>query len=188
VSAPNAFASSQVVRPTIPNRIGLRGALVLAAAAFAFVALPFEHAILATVTSAFVIVLAAIDIERRVIPNRIVLPGTVLVLALHIAVSPGHASEWLIAAVLAGAVLAIPALAGTDWLGMGDAKLAMLIGAALGWGVLGAVFVALMLTIPVSLSLLLRDGAKARNASLPFGPFLAAGAVLLMFGPTLAGI
>ena len=85
--------------------------------------------------------------------------------------------------------LAIPPLLGRRWMGMGDAKLALLIGVGLGWGVFGAVLIAFLCVFPVALLLLLlRGGLAARKTTIPFGPFLSLGALIVLFGPHLAGL
>jgi uncharacterized membrane protein (UPF0127 family)/Flp pilus assembly protein protease CpaA len=166
----------------------LRTVLVLGVAVLAFATQPFDRALVDSVAAGVLVVLAAIDLERRIIPNRVVLPAAAFVLLLNVAIFPSQLGEWMLASVLAAVVFATPALLGRHWVGMGDAKLAMLLGAALGWAVVGAVLVALLLTLPVSGWLFLRDGVDARKATIPFGPFLALGAMLVMFGPALAGV
>src|SRR5439155_14772199 len=89
----------------------------------------------------FICVLVAIsrvDLERRIIPNRIVLPAWIAVLLAHLAIHPGHWLEWLVASFGAGLFFLVVALAYPGGLGMGDVKLALLIGAALGWAVVAA--------------------------------------------------
>jgi len=80
----------------------------------------------------------------------------------------------------------IPQLLGRAWMGMGDVKLALLLGATLGWDVLGAVLIGLLLTFPVAVAVLLRSGIAARKTTIPLGPFLALGALIVIFGPHLA--
>ena len=82
----------------------------------------------------------------------------------------------------------IPQLLGRAWMGMGDVKLALLLGAALGWGVVGAVLMAFLCTLPGDLLVLIRHGMAARKTTIPFGPFLALGALIVLFGPYLAGL
>jgi leader peptidase (prepilin peptidase)/N-methyltransferase len=161
---------------------------VIAAIAVAFATLPLDRAVVAAFTAAVLVVLSAIDIERRIIPNRIVLPAAGIVLVAQIALFPSHALEWMLAAILAALVLAIPALVNPAWMGMGDVKLALLLGAALGWGVVGAVLIAFLCTFPVAVFVLIRDGRGARGATIPFGPFLSLGGLIVLFGPHLAGL
>jgi leader peptidase (prepilin peptidase)/N-methyltransferase len=101
---------------------------------------------------------------------------------------PDRALEWVLAALLAACAFAVPRLLGRSWVGTGDVKLALLLGAALGWGVVGAVLLAFVFTLPVTLLLLVRRGMDARNASIPFGPFLSLGALIVLFGPSLLSL
>jgi len=149
----------------------------------AFASMAFDRAVVSALAAAVLVVLAAIDVERGIIPNRIVLPAAALVLLLNIAIAPGRAAEWTLAALLSALVLAVPALLGRNWMGMGDAKLALLMGAALGSSVVGALLIGFLSTFPVALFVLARDGLAARKATIPFGPFLVAGALIVMFGP-----
>jgi prepilin signal peptidase PulO-like enzyme (type II secretory pathway) len=165
--------------------VTLLGAAVVV---LAFASLPLAEAVVAAFAAAVMVVLAAVDIERGVIPNRIVLPATGVVLLAQIALLPDRAGEWLLAAVLAAVVFAIPQLVGRSWLGMGDAKLALLLGATLGWGVVGAVLIAFVCVFPVSLGILIHDGVAARKRNIPFGPFLSLGGLIVLFGPHLAGL
>jgi leader peptidase (prepilin peptidase) / N-methyltransferase len=163
-------------------------ALVAAMLVLAIATLPLDRAIVGAFGAAVLVVLSVIDLERGVIPNRIVLPAAGVVLIAQLALFPGRASEWLLAAFLSAFVLLIPRLFQRAWIGMGDVKLALLVGALLGWGVLGAVLLGFLCTFPVAVALLLRDGAAARKATIPLGPFLSLGALIVLFGPNLAGL
>jgi prepilin signal peptidase PulO-like enzyme (type II secretory pathway) len=118
-----------------------------------------------------------------VLPNRIVLPSAALVLCAQVALFSEHWTQW-VAAGLGAPVLLLP-LAYRGGLGMGDVKLVILLGAALGRHVLAALLAASVLLAPVAVYLFLRDGSAARKATVPFGPFLAMGAlaVMLLVGP-----
>jgi prepilin signal peptidase PulO-like enzyme (type II secretory pathway) len=162
-------------------------ALASAVAALVFAAAPFgAGAFLAAAVSAVLVVVSAIDVEHRIIPNRIVLPATLAVLIARVSFFPGRALEWVLAAILAGAFLFLPRLLDSAAMGMGDVKLAMLIGAALGRGAILAISLALLCTLPVAVAVIVRHGGAARKMPLPFGPFLAAGALLVMFIPALS--
>ena len=125
-------------------------------------------------------VLAAIDIERRVIPNRIVLPAFCVVLVLQLALFPDQALEWIAASLAVALVLLIAALVKPGGLGYGDVKLGLLLGAGLGEDVVTCLVVAVLAMWPVALYLYLRHGRAAGKMSLPFGPFLALGAVVAL--------
>jgi leader peptidase (prepilin peptidase)/N-methyltransferase len=120
------------------------------------------------------------DFQSRVIPNRIVLPAWAIVLVAQVVLHPGHWKEWLIASVAAAGAFCVPALIYPAGLGMGDAKLVGLIGAALGYGVLNGLLVGTLLAALFSAALLLRYGSGARRRTFPYGPFLAAGAVAVL--------
>jgi leader peptidase (prepilin peptidase)/N-methyltransferase len=154
---------------------------------FAFFALPLDHALVAALTGATLVVISAMDIERGIIPNRIVLPATAIVLVAQIALFPDRAGEWGLAAVLASLFFLIPNVLSGKLMGMGDVKLALLLGAALGWQVAGAIVLACLCVIPVALVMLARGGLAARKTTIPFGPFLALGALIMLFVPYLTG-
>ena len=158
-------------------------AVILAAGACAVSVILFgvsERGIVATVVASVLIVLAAIDIEHRILPNRILGPAIVVVLALQLAFTPDRALEWLLAGPLAALFLAAPLIFRRDAMGMGDIKLAVLLGAAVGWDVFGAIVIGCLAMVPVALWMLKRDGT-IRNATLPFGPFLAFGTLVVLF-------
>jgi leader peptidase (prepilin peptidase) / N-methyltransferase len=134
-----------------------------------------------------VLVLSVTDLERRRIPNRIVLPAAAVVLAAQTALQPGP--QWAVGALGAGGLLLAAALAYPAGLGMGDVKLALLLGAMLGRTVPLALFVGLVAASFLALALLIRHGARARKMAIPFGPFLAIGAIVaLLAGQGLPGV
>jgi len=161
---------------------------VLVVAALAFATLPLDRAVVAAFAGSTLVVLSAIDIERGIIPNRIVLPAAAIVLVARLALFPGEASERLLAALLAALALMILQLVGRSWMGMGDVKLALLLGATLGWGVVGAVVIGFLCTFPVAVGVLIRGGLAARKTTIPLGPFLALGALIVLFGPHLSDL
>jgi leader peptidase (prepilin peptidase)/N-methyltransferase len=128
---------------------------------------------------AVLVAVSAIDLEHRIIPNRIVLPATVVVLAANTArdLTP----EWAVAALGASGFLFAAALVYPAGMGMGDVKFALLMGAALGKTVSVALMAGLLAAMIPSLVLLARHGTKARKMGIPFGPFLALGSVVALF-------
>jgi leader peptidase (prepilin peptidase)/N-methyltransferase len=129
----------------------------------------------------FVAVLAAItltDLERRVIPNAILLTGAVIGTGIVAATDPGSLPERAAAAVGAGAFLLLFAVIYPRGMGMGDVKLAAVMGLFLGVSVIPALFVGIVLGALVGLWLMLRHGPEARKHAVPFGPFLAIGGVV----------
>ena len=161
--------------------------VIAALVLLSFATFSLERALIAAVFSAVLVVLAAIDIERGIIPNRIVLPATGVILIAQLALFPGHAAEWVLAPLAVAGVLIIPALLGRAWMGMGDIKLALLLGAGLGWEVLGAIVVASLCVFPAAVIVLVRGGLAARKSTIPFGPFLALGALIVLFASHLGG-
>jgi prepilin signal peptidase PulO-like enzyme (type II secretory pathway) len=136
----------------------------------------------AALASFFVIVLvtlSAADLRYRLVPNRIVIPAAAICLVARTAIDPS--AEWLVAALGASAFLLAAALAYPKGLGMGDVKLALLLGAMLGVDVVVALMVGFLAALVPSLVLLLRHGSKARRMSIPLVPFLAFGAVVALF-------
>jgi leader peptidase (prepilin peptidase)/N-methyltransferase len=161
---------------------------VLAAASF----VEFGATPRALVAAGFVAVLVALcvtDLERRIIPNRIVLPATAAGLVARIALEPDRAFEWAFAGVAAAAVLALPLVVSPGGVGMGDVKLALLLGVVLGRYVWVALVVAFLAAFVAALVILLRHGSGAKGRSFAFGPFLAFGAVIALFaGDRLASM
>jgi leader peptidase (prepilin peptidase) / N-methyltransferase len=127
------------------------------------------------------VVLAAIDLECRVIPNRIVLPSAGIILAAQIAFFPGDALEWIASGLGAALVLFVPTLFKADAIGMGDVKLALLLGVGLGTDVAKALLLGSLAAVPVALWILATRGIAARSETIPLGPFLAVGGVLALF-------
>ena len=136
-------------------------------------------AAVAALSCATLVVVTATDLEHRIVPNRVVLPAAAAVLALHTAVSPS--AEWALAAVGASGALFLVAVAYPGGLGMGDVKLALLMGAMLGRTAPLALMLATLLALVPSVILLARHGARARKLAIPFAPFLALGSVIALF-------
>ncbi|HEU4392354.1 MAG TPA: prepilin peptidase [Solirubrobacterales bacterium] len=129
----------------------------------------------------FVTMLLAVtltDLERRIIPNKILLVAAVLAAAIAAATDPGSLPERAIAAAAAGGLLFLAALAYPRGMGLGDVKLAAVMGLFLGRNVAPAILVALLAGSLVGLAMMARDGAAARKRAIPFGPFLALGGVV----------
>ncbi len=130
------------------------------------------------------VAVSATDLEHRIIPNRIVVPAGLIVLVANTALHPSP--RYAIAAVGASSFLLAAALAYPSGMGMGDVKLAFLMGAALGTSVMVALFVGMIAALVPSIVLLARHGKAARKMGIPFGPFLAFGSVVALFaGPAL---
>jgi leader peptidase (prepilin peptidase)/N-methyltransferase len=136
----------------------------------------------ALVAAGFCLVLVAIsatDLEHGIIPNRIVLPAFLVILAAQTAIHPSP--QWVLAALGAAGFLFAAALIAPGGMGMGDVKLALVLGAMLGTTVAAGMFVGLLAAMIPAIVLFIRLGVGARKVRLPFGPFLAIGAVIALF-------
>ncbi len=137
-----------------------------------------EAAVAAFFCAALVAV-SATDLEHRIVPNRIVVPAAAIVLVAQTALNPSV--EWLLGGFGAAAFLFIAALLYPKGMGMGDVKLALLMGAMLGRTVPVALMVGMVAALVPSIVLLARHGVKAGKMGIPFAPFLALGAVVALF-------
>jgi leader peptidase (prepilin peptidase)/N-methyltransferase len=134
---------------------------------------------------AFVVLLVPvtlIDLDHRIIPNTLMLVGTVVSVALVLLTQPESLTEHLIAAASAGGFLLVAALAYPAGMGMGDVKLAAVMGLFLGRSVGPAMLVALVTGSVVGALIIARKGAKeGRKTAIPFGPYLAFGGLVGLF-------
>lgn len=131
---------------------------------------------------------ALIDLEHRIIPNRIMLPAAVAAVVVLALTRPERIPEHLIAAGAAGGFLLAAALAYPRGMGMGDVKLAGVLGLYLGRAVAPAMLVALIAGTLVGAAVMARKGVReGRKTAVPFGPFLALGGLvgLLAGGPII---
>jgi leader peptidase (prepilin peptidase) / N-methyltransferase len=120
-----------------------------------------------------------IDLDHRIIPNVLMAIGAVSALALVAVLQPDALVEHLIAAAGAGGFLLVAAIAYPAGMGMGDVKLAAVLGLFLGTAVAPAMFVAMLAGSVVGALIIARKGAKeGRKTAIPFGPYLAFGAVV----------
>ncbi len=137
------------------------------------------YAATAALACAALVIVTATDLEHRTVPNRVVLPAAAAVLALHTAVSPSP--EWALGSAGCSAALLLLALIHPGGLGMGDVKLALLIGALLGRNAPVAIALGSLLALAPSAVLFARHGAAARKLAIPFAPFLSLGTVITLF-------
>jgi len=163
--------------PLVYPAVELVTAVLLAGCVLAFGL--SARAALAAFFCAVLVAVSAIDLEHRIIPNRIVLPATVVVLLANTArdLSP----EWILAGLAASGFLFAAALVYPAGMGMGDVKLALLMGAALGKTVSVALMAGMLAALIPGIVLFARHGSKARKMGIPFGPFLAVGSVVALF-------
>jgi leader peptidase (prepilin peptidase)/N-methyltransferase len=140
---------------------------------------PTLHAAAGAVFCAALVVVTATDLERRIVPNRVVLPAAGIVLALQLARDPSI--EWPLAGLGASGFLLVAALAYPGGMGMGDVKLALLMGVALGRTVPVALMVGMVAALLPSAVLIAKHGRSGRKLAIPFAPFLALGGLVALF-------
>jgi leader peptidase (prepilin peptidase)/N-methyltransferase len=133
---------------------------------------------LGLVFCAVLVMVTLTDLERRVIPNTILIVGSVLGLGIVIVTDPASLPERLAAAVGAGGFLLAAALVYPRGMGMGDVKLAAVMGLFLGASVAPALLVALLAGSLVGVAIIAREGSDGRKRAVPFGPFLALGGMV----------
>jgi len=146
--------------------------------------------VLAFLTTALLIV-SCIDIAHTIIPDAITLPGIVVGLSTSLWLTPVGGRNALLGVALGGGLFLLMAILSVvilkrEGMGGGDIKLIAMLGAFLGWHVvLVTIFLAAVLGASVGLALILLR-RKGRREPLPFGPFLALGALLAMvWGDTI---
>ena len=163
---------------------------LLTAALFAAVVIDTganEHVWLGLALVCVVVPVAFIDLDHRIIPNAILLPGAVAAIAIVAATESSKLPEHLIAGAAAAGFLLVAVLAYPRGMGMGDVKLAGVLGLYLGRSVGPAMLVALVSGTIVGVVIIARKGAaEGRKTAVPFGPFLALGGLVgLFFGPDI---
>lgn len=140
---------------------------------------PLSAGLVGAFGCAVLVAVTVTDIERRIVPNRIVVPATAVALVVRTALDPSI--EWIVACLAAGAFFLLFALIYPAGLGMGDVKLAGFLGAWLGADVIVALFLGSVFAVVPAIGVLLRHGSAGRKMGLPFAPFLAAGGVTALF-------
>ncbi|HEY4620482.1 MAG TPA: prepilin peptidase [Gaiellaceae bacterium] len=137
--------------------------------------------------STVLVALSVIDLRHRIVPNRIVLPAAAVTLVAHTLIEPSP--EWVLAAAGAAGFFLAAALIYPAGLGMGDVKLALLLGAMLGQSVMVAIMLGFVAALVPSVVLFARHGTKARKMALPLVPFLALGSIVALYwgSPLLGG-
>jgi leader peptidase (prepilin peptidase)/N-methyltransferase len=133
---------------------------------------------------AMLIAVAGIDLEHNIVPNRIVVPAAAWALIAALVVATDELPELLIAGAAAFLALLLTALAYPAGMGMGDVKLAGVMGLYLGLSVAPALLVAFAVGAVVGVGMIMRHGDRKRG--LPFAPFLAVGGLIgVLAGPEL---
>jgi leader peptidase (prepilin peptidase)/N-methyltransferase len=138
--------------------------------------------VLGLVLVTFLVPIAVIDLDVRRIPNALTAPAAVLAIVLGALLAPHDLPEQLAAGAAALIFFMLPALLSKKGMGMGDVKLAAVLGLYLGRAVAPAIFIALILGVVVGVAVMTSTGVTAgRRVKIPFGPFLAAGALIAFF-------
>ena len=138
--------------------------------------------ILGAVLVLLLVPITLIDLDHRIIPNRLTLAGAIAAPAIVAVTEPGALVEHLTAGAAAGGFLLAAALARPGGMGMGDVKLAAVLGLFLGRAVAPGLFVALLTGALVGALIIARRGAvEGRKTAIPFGPFLALGGLVGLF-------
>jgi leader peptidase (prepilin peptidase) / N-methyltransferase len=172
-------------------RISARYPLVEALTAAAFVVAALTRGVdddlaLWLPFAAMLIAVAGIDLDHRIIPNKILLPAAIWGMVATTLFRPDNIDDALIAGGIAFSALLLTALIYPAGMGMGDVKLAGVMGIYLGSAVAPAMLVGFLAGSVVGLLVIAREGKDARKKGIPFGPFLAFGGLIgLYWGPEL---
>ena len=145
-----------------------------------FLAFGFSgKAFVASLFCATLVVISATDLSHRIVPNVIVLPVAAIVLVSMTILEPS--AEWALGAFGASFFLFLAVLAYPKGMGMGDVKLALLLGAMLGRTVPVALMLGMLAALVPSIVLFARHGTAARKMTIPFAPFLSLGGIVALF-------
>jgi leader peptidase (prepilin peptidase)/N-methyltransferase len=177
-------ACGEAISPRYPMIEALTAAL---AVAVVLVKHSAHDIALGLVLVGILVPIALIDLEHRIIPNKITLPAAVAAIGIGLLTRPSGVPEQLISGAAAGGFLLVFALAYPRGMGMGDVKLAAVLGLFLGRSVAVAVLVGVLAGTLVGTAIMARIGvAEGRKTAVPFGPFLAFGGVVaLLVGPSV---
>ena len=173
----------ETISPRYPAVEALTG--TLAVALFLVFGLTVQ-AVIFFILFCLLIVVSFVDLDQLIIPDKVTLPGILLGLAVNALVAPRSVLGFLFAALVGAAALLAVAILGEllfrkESMGGGDIKLAAMVGAFLGWkGVLMALFLAVLVGAIVGVVLMI-SGLRKRWEHIPFGPFIAAGTILVVF-------
>jgi leader peptidase (prepilin peptidase)/N-methyltransferase len=130
----------------------------------------------------FLVPIAVIDLDLKIIPNKLTGPAAVLAVALGAVLEPSYLPEQLAAGAGALIFFLLPTLVHSKGMGMGDVKLVAVLGLYLGRAVAPAIFIALILGVAVGAAVIAMKGVSdGRRTKIPFGPFLAVGALVAFF-------
>ena len=139
-------------------------------------------AVIGIVLVLLLVPITLIDLDHRIIPNKITYPGFVLGVVLVAVLDTDSLVEHLIASAAAGGFLFVAWFLYPRGMGLGDVKLAFVLGIYLGRAVAPAMFTALIAGTLIGAIIIARVGAeKGRKTAIPFGPYLALGGLVGLF-------
>jgi leader peptidase (prepilin peptidase) / N-methyltransferase len=157
--------------------VELAAALLVAGSVLRF-GVSFD-ALVASFACLCLVAISATDVRYRIVPNRIVVPAAAIVLVANTVLHPSP--EWVLGGFGAALFLLVAAVAYPKGMGMGDVKLALLLGAMTGRTVPAALMIGMLAALVPSAVLFARHGPAARRMAIPFAPFLALGGVVALF-------
>jgi leader peptidase (prepilin peptidase)/N-methyltransferase len=138
------------------------------------------HSAVLIVLATALLIVSCIDLQHKIIPDSITLPGIIAGVVASLLLTPVGVVSSILGVVLGGGVFFLVAVISRGGMGGGDIKLIAMIGAFLGWqAVLITIFLGAFTGAVTGLALILL-GKKGRKDMVPFGPFLALGALLAM--------
>ena len=183
-SAPSATEPRRELRELLPT--GRRAATVALVGAGLAIASVVDfgfsgRALVGLVLCPALVLLAAIDVKHRLLPNAIVFPSVLLVALIVAAADPAGFFDHLWAGLALFGFLFLFAAFFPAGLGMGDAKVGLLIGLALGSRTFAAMVATSAAAFVAALWIIAKHGPSGRKQSIPFGPYLALGAILAFF-------
>ena len=170
---------STSISPQYPLVEATTAALYVAVAVTADDAL---HAALGLLLVTALVPITLIDLEHRLIPNRITAAAAVAAVVAILAFDPGFIVEAAVAAAAAGGCFLLVAIISPRGMGMGDVKLVAMLGLYLGRAIAPAIFIALVAGVVIGAAVIARVGmTEGRKTAVPFGPFLALGGLIAFF-------
>jgi prepilin signal peptidase PulO-like enzyme (type II secretory pathway) len=175
-----AYSTPTAMRPTTPQLAiaGGIGAALLVGVAARYGA--DRDVFLALFVTAVLVVVSLEDLRRRVIPNRVVVPAWAIALVVNTTLHPARWWAWLVASLGTAFLFFVFAQLSNGGIGMGDVKLVGFIGAALGGAVIPALIVGTAVSALTAAGIIVRHGPEARKRTMPLGPFLAFGAIVVL--------
>lgn len=129
---------------------------------------------------ALLLTVSVADLRVRLVPDRALAAAILIIVPVAAALDPASLPERSLAALGAGGFLLAAALIRPGAMGLGDVKLAAVLGLYLGRGVAAALLVAFVSGSLLGLALIARHGWAARSRTIPFAPFLSLGALVVL--------